>query len=126
VCYPNAGWIPRERDATGGKNGETVTLNMHGLTFNAQMYEFSRLQGWTEEQRIRIFNFFALPDGTLTHDINHVSKGTRWLGSSVHGVAQIQLITDSRISDEQAQSAATEVLEGMKHLMNSLGVFDHE
>lgn len=132
VCYPNFGWIPAHEAApeqqmprdpnTDRHGGRPITLTVDGATFPASMYEFWRIQDWSSESRIRIFNLFVLPDGRVTHTIDDVSRGTSLLGASIYGVAQVQLVTDAGMSLDDAVAAAEAVLSGLDRVFNELGV----
>jgi hypothetical protein len=132
VCYPNFGWVPaheadlqkqpdsdQKADRHGGR---PITLRFDGQVLPASMYEFWRIQDWSSETRIRIFNFFILPDGRVTRTIDDVSRGTSLLGASIYGIAQVQLITDAGMPLDDAINAAETVLGGLTDVFTELGV----
>ncbi len=86
------------------------------------MYEFRRIEGEVREVRIRVFNVFILPDGALTPEIDQIKSLSERLTLSAQGVAQMQIVTPSEMSLDEAAGAAGEILEGMPGLMNALRV----
>ncbi len=118
VCYPNSGWV----FTSGQKESEPVELQASGKSIPGLEYRFSRIDQWPNRSEIRIFNFFVLPNGELTHDIDEVGKRINWLGASIQGVAQVQILTQADMSREDALEATTEILEGVWGLFEVLGV----
>lgn len=115
-CYPNSGWVPQSTDV------QTIELSINGVPVQASVYEFTRMQDWTTETSIRIFNFFVLGDGSTSHDIHGVSRRTSHLGASVHGVAQIQLVMQQSVPFDEAVSGSNEILAGVSNVFDALGV----
>ena len=129
VCYPNAGWVPDAPNSNAQGRGRrargeagVTTLEANGVVINATMYQYARIHSMASESRIRIFNFFVLPDGAVTHDIDEVTEQTSWMGASVHGVAQIQILTSAETPYEEARVSANEVLDGFADVFSALGV----
>jgi hypothetical protein len=111
ICYPSSGWI-----AVPAASPDEETLQVAGQPAKVRVYEFRRLADHGREERIRIFNAFVLPDGTLTPNIDDINKQSDRLAVSVQGVAQLQIITPSAASRTEAVTAANELLAGMNNL----------
>ncbi len=127
VCYPSNGWTTSGSDGPGDfVHGDRVTVPVHRCSIPARVYGFTREHRTADTSHIRIFNFFILPNGVLTADIEDVGLRTNWLGARVTGVAQIQILTDARVSESEAMSAAGEILEALEEFFESLGVNLHE
>lgn len=118
VCYPNSGWV----FSGGGEESQRVDLSASGKQIPTLEYRFTRIDEWPNRSEIRIFNFFVLPNGDLTHDIDEVGKRVNWLGASIQGVAQIQILTQTDMSRAEAKEAAVEIIEGVWELFEVLGV----
>ena len=87
-----------------------------------QVYRFRRVAEDGREQAIRIFNAFILPGGDTTRDIDDINRQSERLAVSVQGVAQLQIITSTAISRDEAAQAAEELLEGMTDLFDALSI----
>lgn len=129
VCYPNSGWVaPTPANVRSDSEGDnqrhlpTVELEINGVPVHARVYEFSRMQDWTTQTSIRIFNFFVLGDGSTTYDFDRVSRRTNRLGASIHGIAQIQLVTFDDVPIEEAIIGSNEILAGVSELFHALGI----
>jgi len=129
VCYPSAGWVadasieaqPSSRSVR--ESGASIArLSVAGRPTDVHHYHFSRIRDYGETVRVQIFNFFVLPSGEITYDIGDVSRRTNWLGASVHGVAQIQLLMSASVPRELAIEGANDLLQGMTEIFESLGV----
>lgn len=116
VCYPSAGWI-----ALHDEPARTAALDVDGATIAATEYEFARMRDAVREFRIRIFNFFILPDGAATSDIEAVNDQAEQLAVSMEGVTQVQLIMPAAVPRDRALAAAGEVLSGMNDVLLELG-----
>ena len=85
-----------------------------------RVYTFTRIKSGSDEQRIRVYNFFVLPDGTLTAEIRDVYEQSERLALSSLGVAQVQVVTEGTTSIEDGTAAIRELLEGMPELLRAL------
>jgi hypothetical protein len=119
VCYPSAGWTPVDAERP-----DAIELLVGGQPLPLRVYEFSRIEGGVRESRIRVFNVFILPDGSLTTNIGQVRGRGERRAVSARGVAQLQVVTTMTMGDEDAADAAREILEGMPGLMTALGVWE--
>jgi hypothetical protein len=117
VCYPSAGWTRVERELP-----HALELKVGGRAIPVRAYEFARLQGGLREVRIRVFNSFILPDGSLTPELGQIRSVAERRAVSARGIAQLQVVTTMDMSLEEAAEAAREILEGMSGLMAALGV----
>ena len=117
VCYPSAGWLSTEDPASG-----EATLEVGGRRLPVEMYAFRRIEGGIRESRIRVYNFFVLPDGGVTADIAKLRGRSERLALSAEGVAQIQIITAIEMPPAEAVVAANELLDGLAGLLAPLGL----
>ena len=117
VCYPSDGWMAVE----ASPNLDRV-LVVEGRQFPVREYGFKSYLVDGREDVIRVFGAFILPDGTMTREIDDISRQSERLSVAVQGVAQMQIIASGRVSVEDAMSAAEEVLSGMTMLFDALHV----
>ena len=119
VCYPSAGWSKADDLASG-----EASLEFGGRRLPVAVYAFRRIQDGIRESRIRIYNFFVLPDGRVTTDIDELRARSERLALSAQGVAQIQILTVIEMPPAEAVAAANEFLEGLTGLLTALGVVE--
>ncbi len=120
VCYPYTGWS--YRDPEGGRRGRDVPIEILGRTLPARVYEFRRIEAPSTERTIRVLDLFVLPDGVVTPEIERINKLSERQALAARGLAQIQVVTDLLTSEDEAVSAAREILEGMPGLLAALGL----
>jgi hypothetical protein len=118
ICYPSAGWVM----GAVQNEAQDVMLPVGDDSLPLRTYIFRKAREHGGEQQVRIFSTFILPDGSATRHIEDVSRQSGRPAISVQGVAQVQIITFSRVSREEALQAAGEVLGGMQDLFAVLGV----
>ena len=99
-----------------------LAIDADGVRLPVRMYRFRQMQGPGRDVRIRIFNAFVLPDGTVTSDIDDINRQSERLAVSARGVAQLQVITSEAVDEEVAADAAGEVLGGMTGLFEALRI----
>ncbi len=116
ICYPSAGWEPTEPP------NRDVTLSVNGMSLPVREYGFKGYLEGGREDVIRIFNAFVLPDGAITREIDDIHRQSERLSVAVQGVAQMQVITSGRLSDEDAIAAAEEILGGLGAMFEALDV----
>lgn len=98
VCYPAHGWVGRAADPS--------QMPIEGTLFPATYYRFTRTVDQVE-QRLRIVNFFILPDGRLLADDRDLDSVSKSRASAGLGSAQVQLIFGDTVSEqERAELAA--------------------
>lgn len=117
VCYPSAGWVGTTDEDTSGTVIETAAGDLP-----VRLYGFRRMRDQDREDRIRIFNAFILPDGTVTRDISDVNRQSERLAVSSQGVAQLQLITSTAMDRQEAVDTAAELCSGLRDLFAALRV----
>ena len=122
VCYPSSGWVALDGD---GPPHATIRLR-DGVELPVQSYGFRRMHEHGREVRIRIFNAFVLPDGSTTRNISDINRQSERLAVAVQGVAQLQVITSTDVSRAEAVTAAAEVLDGLRDLLDALRVGERE
>ena len=91
-----------------------------------RQYEFRRAEAGGWESTIRVMNFFVLPDGRVTAELDEIERRSERLALAVSGVAQIQVVTPAAMPQADAETAAGELLEGMPELLTALGLGDEE
>lgn len=112
VCYPANGWIlPRDGAAACPLGGDA----------EATRYDFERLDDVGARRRLRVFNYFVLPDGTSGPDMASVNRLARRRSLSALGVAQVQVAFDGDLDEPTCRAAAEELLAGVAPLLASLG-----
>ncbi|MCH8315018.1 MAG: exosortase-associated EpsI family protein [Planctomycetes bacterium] len=114
-CYPSAGWklVSSRRDS----------LTLKDKDLPVAVYTFSRFSEIGIENRIRILNTFVLPDGSLTPELDDISKLADRVNVASLGVAQLQIVSSLTVSDETALSEANELLEALPGLLRALDVW---
>ena len=117
VCYPSSGWVVLE-----DPEADEAMLEFRGDRLPVGVYAFRRIEDGIREARIRIYNFFVMPDGKVTSDIAVVRGRSERRALSAQGVAQMQIITALEMSPAEAVAAANELLEGMGEILDSLGI----
>lgn len=137
VCYPSNGWTAVTKSSSsasfgvavnsgatsgGGEEHDIAKLDIAGLQFPAQRYEFFRSADAAGRLHIRIFNFFVLPDGLVTPDIRDVHRRTSWMRAASPGVAQVQVLTHMEFQEHAAHAAAGEILGGVQEVFQAVGV----
>lgn len=117
ICYPSAGWVSMPVN-----DQPYAELHVADQLLPVRQYQYGRMRENGAEDRIRIFNAFVLPDGTVTRDIDDINRQSERLAVSVQGVAQVQIITSASVPLPEALVATGELLSGMPDLLVSLGV----
>ncbi len=117
VCYPSSGWVLLE-----DTQADEVMLEFRGRPLPVRVYAFRRIEDGIREARIRVYDFFVMPDGKVTSDIAVVRGRSERLALSAQGVAQVQIITAVEMPPAEAVAAANELLEGMGEILDSLGI----
>ncbi len=121
VCYPSSGWSPLDVN----RDRESV-VTVRGRPIPFRMYGFRRIEAEVHVVEVRVLNVFILPDGTLTPDIDEISRLSERLALSAKGVAQMQIVTPWEIGEEIAAEAAGEILEAMPDLLTALRVWKED
>ncbi len=121
-CYPAHGW---ELDSDEG-GVETIAARMgESRSLDCTRYHFHMNDDWGSQRRIRVFNFFVLPDGRTARDEKALDAMAGRTATSAMGVAQIQIGFGEGVSEEDARRAVAELLEGIEPLFVVLGSIDH-
>lgn len=116
-CYPSSGYLPVDPGLE-----ENVSLDAAGRLIPVHTYAFERMRGRTEVERIRVFNAFILPDGTVSRNIDDINRQSERAPIASLGVAQLQIITPAEYSLDEAVAAGNEILGGMTGLLDALRV----
>ena len=119
ICYPSSGYVPLDTS-----HEENVVLQAAGCEIPVHTYAFERMRDRTSVERIRVFNAFILPDGTVSRSIDDINRQSERATIASLGVAQLQIITPADSSLEEAVEAGNEILAGMTALLEALRVAD--
>ena len=118
ICYPSSGWVPAPAPASG----QDIQIAIGEIYLPMRTYLFRRVQEHGAEEVVRVFSAFILPDGTMTRGIADINRQSERLAVSVRGVAQLQIVSDIDLDQEQAQEGTAELLAGMPELLKALGI----
>ena len=114
-CYRANGW-----DEPDTNDRQDYEMSVNGNDINIRVYHFKRFDGLGSETTTRVINFFILPNGQFTRDINAIGRIVSRLSLSVQGVAQVQIVTSGDIPLEDSIKAAEELLSGLSSVMEIL------
>lgn len=112
VCYPAHGWV--------GKAAEPSQMPIEGTLFPATYYRFHRSVDQVE-QRLRIVNFFILPDGRLLADDRDLEAVSKSRASAGLGSAQVQLIFGDNVTEEERADLATQFGRAIAPVVREIG-----
>ena len=113
-CYPSIGW-------TGGP-GRAVSVPVEGIRIPARVYDFSRFDALGVEDRIRVVNFFILPDGSVHDEMSELRHHAERRAVAAQGVAQVQFVTSGIIDEDVALHAASDLIAGLNELFVAVGL----
>lgn len=115
ICYPAHGWLPDDADIRP-VNWVSETLGDQTIMH----YRFRRSTAGNLVNHLHVLNFFIMPDGRITPDLEALRSLTRRRSQSLRGVAQVQLVYGGSMDGEQALQALTELVDGMPQLFETL------
>jgi len=116
-CYPRAGWDQDDRNSD-----IDATLALESRQVTVQIYHFRRLDKWgSDENRLRVLNYFVLPRGETTVDIAVVRRQADRPSISRLGVAQIQIAMSGNVPEDESLLAGAQLLNGISDLLTVLG-----
>jgi hypothetical protein len=121
ICYPSSGYVSVQPGI-----GADVVLTAAGCEIPVQTYAFERMRDRTHVERIRVFNAFILPDGSVSRNIDDINRQSERAPIASLGVAQLQVITPSDFTLDEAVAAGNEILGGMPELLEALRVKERE
>lgn len=104
-CYPANGWTLESQ--------QEYAIPVRSRQMALQAYEFRRMRGWAQEERLRVLNYFVLPNGETALAMSAVRELARRYSTSIQGVAQVQIIASQDMSIEASLEATAELLEGL-------------
>lgn len=131
VCYRNAGWVREEVTVRSESTAlealpygsSAVQLQINKTPFTAALYEFSQVRGLGLHSRVRVFNFFILPDGSLAADIGRIARRENLIRRTmIQSVGQVQIVVDASADIDTAAAAANEILTGVGEFFQALGI----
>lgn len=114
VCYRANGWDP-----VGEPTECTVVIN--DQVVRPRVYMFQRHAGPGALELTRVFNFFVLPGGQITNDMDAVGKAVKSYESSIQGAAQILVAGPGTADFNEAVNAVGDLLAAHGDLLANLG-----
>lgn len=112
-CYPAHGWkVTDVEDAT-----QEIEVNSRMIP--VEEYEFQQVN-FDGDRHKRIFNFFILPGKGFVRDIASVRSAAENYRLRPFGAAQVQVVFDASISQEQSVIATKEILGAVSPLFESM------
>lgn len=117
ICYPANGWLP----ITSDENEQVQAITVLNETISVRYYDFQQMTDWGGEQTIRVFNYFLLPDGTITVDLGLVNRLVERSMFSVQGVTQVQLVMTGNSDLEVSRVNVEHLLNAASSFLSRLG-----
>lgn len=114
-CYPANGW-----NETDTNDRQDIEVSFDGKDIQVRVYHFKMPEGLGSERSTRVLNFFILPNGEFTGEINEIGRIVSHLSLSALGVAQVQIVTSGDMPLENSIKAAEELLSGLSSIMTVL------
>jgi hypothetical protein len=107
VCYPAHGW---KQVGT-----QTVSMSIGGMSAPGAVYQFVQKADLTE-LRMEVIDFFVLPtdETSIVADMDSVERVARSPRSAGLGVAQIQIVFNSEMADDERVKVLREVLSALE------------
>lgn len=121
ICYPSAGWV-----AEGAPRGVPAAIQLDSRTIPVRKYHFSRTLDRGRTVGIRIYNFFIMPDGSISTEMDELYANAGRMAVATQGAAQFQVITFSDLSEIEAEQVAADLLGRLEDVLLSLGVGGNE
>ncbi|MEX2217582.1 MAG: exosortase-associated EpsI family protein [Phycisphaerales bacterium] len=116
VCYPGHGWT-----MTSGAQYETITLWGEDTTF--AVYGFSRTEVNRFVQCV-IYDVFVLPRAGLRTEMSDVVSASADYRVRPYGAAQVQVILDAGMPEEERREALRELLEPLAPVVEAMQLKD--
>lgn len=115
ICYPAHGW--RTNDAS---TRVIVWRDSSIGEASVMFYEFDQRGVFGDVQTIRVLNFFIMPNGMITPDMDGLRSMARWRGASNYGIAQVQLVGGASLDPVEGLKILSEMVDGMPELFGVL------
>ena len=115
VCYPSQGWL------MGDDPPHMLHLSSKVLgDFSLIRYEFGIAISAEEYLERTVLNFFIMPGGEITPNMDRMNRLKNRRSTSMLGVAQIQMVIDERLDDETCVHILQDLVDGMPNLFEQL------
>jgi len=111
ICYPSNGWT---RGITYAKDWHIDDLDVPGTEYN-----FSR-HGTRQPSALTIANFMILPNGTIGRGIEHVNKAAKNYQSQALGAAQLQIVCDAEMPQNEREETIQLFIEACRPVINEM------
>lgn len=105
VCYPAHGW--QEVDVT------PTTITIGGQAYPARTYDFARVVEGVE-QRLHIFSFFVLPDGSIVADDAALDRWSSKRYATQLGAAQFQVVGGENLPESERREVVDEFVRALE------------
>lgn len=100
ICYPASGWsFAAQRE---------YVWPVEDLEFHVAVYDYE-FQSPTGMQKITVVNYLLLPEGSIVSDMDHVFELASDYVHRFYGAAQVQLVTNTRMSPERRREVFTQI-----------------
>lgn len=113
-CYPAHGW----REVAN----ESAEFSLSGLRFPAREYLFSRVSDGVEA-RMRVFNFFVLPDTSaqIYADYEALDRASRGRRSAALGAAQVQVLGGENLTVAERREVVQTFVQAIESTVRTVG-----
>lgn len=105
VCYPAHGW------QEAGVAPTTITIG--GQAYPARTYDFVRVVEGVE-QRLHIFSFFVLPDGSIVADDAALDRASSKRYATQLGAAQFQIVGGENLPESERREVVDEFVRALE------------
>lgn len=110
-CYPANGWV--------GLGAESAQAPLSDGEIEATRYSYERSDG-DLTQRMNVFNFFVLPRYGVVPTKTELDRVSRASAVAALGAAQVQIMTDLDMSDEETEAATSEFVAALEPVIRTV------
>jgi hypothetical protein len=112
VCYDAHGFVQ--------VGAHRLDWDLDGDKLLGTMYEFRRTDRQERTTAIKVYDVMILPNGQTAPDMAGVDRVARDRKQRYFGAAQIQILTDASMSDEDRTQVISLLLRGAKPVINAI------
>jgi hypothetical protein len=98
---------------------EPMTYDHHSLRLDGTLYTFASAN-LAAHERIKVFDFMILPNGQTAPDMAGVNAIARDRHIRHFGAAQVQVVTDAELSDEDRDAVTRALLESARPAIDAI------
>lgn len=111
ICYPAHGWrLDHQSPRAWTGSGFTIT----GIEYE---FSYGTIAG---AQRMIVANFMILPDGRTSPDMTAVYRVASDRQRRFYGAAQVQIVTDARMPEQQRQRIVLDFVEASADVLQTI------